>query len=126
MNKEQAIHNFWSGFAWKAYDEGTVPDNAMAINNGRYITYSVANDSIGNDLLLTASLWMSSTGWEEISLKTYEIARYIETQMPPTIKLDNGRLKIRKGTPFAQRMTDEDDSIRRVVINIIAEYLTEY
>lgn len=126
MNKEQTIYCFWSSFGWKAYDEGTVPDNAMTDNNGRYITYSVATDSIGNDLLLTASLWNRSTSWENLDEKTDEIARYIETEMPPSIKLDNGRLKIRKGTPFAQRMTDEDDSIRRVVINIIAEYLTEY
>ena len=126
MDKEQALHKFWSSFGWKAYDENTVPDNAMAENNYRYITYSVGTDSLDNTLLLTASLWNRSNSWEDVDKKSHDIARFIETQVPPSIRIDNGRLKIRKGTPFAQRMADEDDSIRRIVLSIIVEFLTNY
>ena len=46
---------------------------------------------------------------------------------PPTIELDNGRLYIAKGTPFAQRMSEpSDDTVRRILLNISAEYLTAY
>lgn len=54
------------------------------------------------------------------------IAEAIKKMRPPAIKFDNGRLFITKGTPFAQRMTDEDDMVRRIYINITAEYFSAY
>ena len=39
MNKYQVWQAFWSSFGWAAYNENTVPDNAMELNNNRYITY---------------------------------------------------------------------------------------
>ena len=68
MNKEQAIHSFWSGFGLKAYDEQTVPtgDDAPAFP---YITYEVITNNIGNPVQLTASLWYRTTGWTEITAK---------------------------------------------------------
>lgn len=126
MNKTQKLHEFWSSFGWAAYDENTVPDNALAANNNRYITYSVSTDSFGNELMMSASLWHRSTSWETISKKAEEISKYIETEMPPSFLIDEGRVKIRKGVPFAQRMGDDDDTIRRILINISAEFLTKY
>jgi hypothetical protein len=46
---------------------------------------------------------------------------------PPSIKFDGGRLYIAKGNPFAQRMADpNDDMIRRMYLNIQAEFLSAY
>lgn len=126
MNKYQALQYFWSLFGWKAYNELTVPSDAMEQNNNRYITYESATDSYDSDLLLSASLWMRSTSWTEIHAKAQEISEYIETQYPPAIPIDGGFLKIRKGTPFATDMADDDQTIRRVRLNIYAEFLTAY
>lgn len=122
MDKAQALHNFWSSFGLPAYDENTVPEDAKMPR----ITYSVATDSIDNKILLSASLWYHSMSWEDISKKAEEIAEALVFMNPPAIEIDNGRLYLCKGAPFAQRMDDPDDSIRRIYINVEAEYLTAY
>ena len=120
MNKAQAIHNFWSGFQWPAYDENSVPDNAEYPR----ITYEVQTDSIDNAVLLSASLWDRSDSWERISKKSDQIAMEIVRMNPPAIKINGGGLYITKGTPFARRMGDGDDSVKRIYLNINAEFLT--
>ena len=121
MDKSQAIHQFWSGFDLTAYDENTVPDDVQI----PYITYSVRTDSLGNVLMLSGSLWYRSPSWAEISQKAEQISKYVANMAP--IKIDGGYLWIMKGTPFAQRMSDPgDDMVRRIYINIIAEFLTAY
>lgn len=123
MNKSQAIQTFWESFKIPAYDELTVPDNAPF----PYITYNVKTDSIGNICLMSASLWYRSTSWKDVSDKAEEIAEYIVKMAPPSIEIDNGRLYISKGTPFAQRMSEpNDDMVRRIYININAEFLTAF
>ena len=119
MNKEQALHSFWSQFG-NAYDRNTVPDDATFPR----ITYESATDNFGGQLILSASLWDRSTSWAAIT----ELLHTIETTLGmggQTIGYDGGMLWVKRGTPFAQRMPDEDDSIRRIVINIETEYLSE-
>lgn len=123
MTKGQAIQKFWESFDLTAYDETTVPDNAKY----PYITYSVQTDSIGNTVMTNASLWYRSYSWKEISEKAEEIAKKIVTMYPPTIDIDDGRIYITKGVPFAQRMREEsDDAVRRVILNVNFEFLTNY
>lgn len=121
MDKAQAIHHFWSSFGLPAYDENTVDEDAEF----PYITYSVATGSIDDFILLNASLWYRSTSWAAISRKADEIAQYITNIHPPAIKIDGGRVYLYKGSPFAQRMAEEsDDSVRRIYLNVYAEFLT--
>lgn len=123
MDKEQALHNFWSSFGLPAYDENTVPETATL----PYITYEVVTDSLGDPVSLNASLWYRQYSWKEITQKSEEIARAIQNQYPPSIPIDGGRLYITKGTPFARRAAeDEDKTIRRIILNITAEYFTAY
>lgn len=121
MDKEQAIHNFWSSFGLTAYDVNTVPDKAQT----PYITYEVSVDNVGNPVLLTGSIWYRSISWEEITKKKDEISEAIGYGHK-TIKVDGGYLYITRGTPFAQRMSDNDDSIRRIYINLMVEFLTDH
>lgn len=120
-NKYQALQQFWELFGWPAYNENTVPDNAL--DAGGYITYEAATDSIDNAVLLSASLWRRASGWTAIHAKAQEIADYIEREMPPSIPIKDGRMVIRKATPFAQDGADDDDTIRRVNLNIYVEFL---
>lgn len=119
-DKWQAVQNFWSSFGIPAYDESTVPDDAAYPR----ITYYVAVDSLDRPVNLYANVWYRSTSWAEISQKVDEIDSAIRNMRPPTIKIDGGRLYITKGSPFAQRMTDTDDMVRRVYINLSVEYFT--
>lgn len=123
MDKAQALQNFWESFGIPAYEQTTVPESATM----PYITYSVSTDSLDNVVNMYASVWYHSTSWKDISEKTEQISRYIVSMNPPSIKFDGGRLYIAKGTPFAQRMEDpNDDMIRRMYLNIQAEYLSAY
>lgn len=122
MDKHQALYSFWSSFGLPAYDQYTVPDEAAL----PYLTYEDVTDSIGNVVNMTASLWYRDSGWEAISRKTQEIADTIEAMYPITLPLDTGRLYLTRGRPWAQRMNEPDDSgVRRVVLNLQAEYLTQ-
>ena len=127
MDKAQAIHNFWSGFDLPAFDEIDVPDKL----DGRpvempYITYNVYTDSLDGMLTLNASIWYRETTWKNVTKKAEEIAEYIVKMSPPSIEIDNGRLYLTKGTPFAQRLSDEDDMVKRIYLMVNAEFLTAY
>lgn len=122
MNKEQAIHKFWNSFGISAYDENTVPDGLEF----PYITYSVSTDSLGNALTLYANIWDRSTSWERATLKAEEIAQFIGYGHHLE-SFNGGYVYITKGTPFAQRMSEPgDDMVRRIYINVEAEFLCEY
>lgn len=118
MNKYQALDEFWNSFEIPAYDANTVPENAEL----PYITYEASAGSLDENLFLNASIWYFGMSWEDISDKADEISAYIG-QGGAGQKYDRGRLWIRRGTPFAQRMSEpSNDSIRRILLNIVAEF----
>lgn len=119
MDKFQAIQSFWQSYGLPAYDEQDLPDDAKM----PYITYSASVDNINNNLFHTGSLWYRSENWKDISLKCAEIADDIGYGFK-TIRIDDGFVYIRRGTPFAQRMKDEDEKVKRIIINIQVEFLT--
>lgn len=118
MDAEQAINTFWSSFGLEAYDENSVPDDASL----PYITYSVSFDSFDNDFTLTASLWGRSSVWTGLTSLVHAIGDDI-TDGGKLLPTDNGAIWLRKGSPFYQRMGDEDKSIKRIYINVYAEYI---
>ena len=123
MDKAQAIHRFWNSFGLPAYDENSVPEDAVY----PYITYSVATDSLGNVVILNASIWDRTTTWVSITQKAEEIAQTLAEFGYYKMKLDNGYVWFVKGTPFAQRMRDPiDEQIKRIYLNVQAEFLTAY
>lgn len=120
MDKWQALDAFWNSFDLPAYDENTVPDGAVM----PYITYAAVTSAFEQPITLTGSIWYRNTSWASASRKADDIARYIGTSYK-VIKLDEGYMVLSKGTPFAQRMADEDDSVRRVYIMVDVEFFTE-
>ena len=126
MNKTQAIHQFWSGFGIPAWDENTVPDDAL-IRGEKYIAYSVSTGSLDDVLNLSGKIWDTNTNtWEYVETKAQEISYSIATMNPPTMQIDNGRLYITEGRPFSQRIPNPNENVRGVLINIQAEFLTAY
>ena len=125
MDKEQALHQFWSQFkvdgkSIPAYDQSTVPDDAPFPR----ITYEVITDNFGVQNVLTASIWDRSKSWQGVT----DILHEVEEQLGrggQTLHCKGGMVWIYRGMPFAQRMPDTDDSIRRIVINIEGEFITE-
>ena len=122
MTKEQALTKFWESFGLTAYDENSVPSGENKPTYP-YITYNVVTGSFGSNLALTASLWYKSSSWEAITTKADEISRVIGLG-GVILTYDDGAIWIKRGDSFAQRMNDPNDSIRRIYLNIIAEYIS--
>lgn len=120
MTKAAAIYQFWSSFGLTAYEENTVPSDAAF----PHLTYQLVTDSFGNEVQVAASLWYRSESWTAINAKAEEISAYIG-RGGKIIQCDNGRIWIKRGTPFAQNMGDDSDSlIKRKYMNLSIEYFT--
>ena len=116
-DKWTALHTFFNEFGITAYDENTVPESAEM----PYITYEAQTASLGEALLLSASIWYRSNSWAEISQKADGIGDLIGGGYK--VPYDNGRLWITKSAPFATRMSEpSDEQIRRIVLQITAEF----
>lgn len=121
MNKWQALDEFWNSFDIPAFEQSTVPEDET-LRGDFYITYEAVTDSLDRAVPMSASIWkLNTTKWDEISQKAEQISDALV--QVKTIPLDTGFLYITRGQPFAQRVADEDDSTRRIYINIMAEYL---
>ena len=118
MDKAQAIQAFFESFGVPAYEESTVPDTAVT----PYITYSMVADSIGHPVPMTASVWDKSYSWARLSGITNGISEALV--QVKSIPLDVGFVYVSRGTPFLQRMVDEDDTMRRIYLNFMLEFLT--
>lgn len=119
MDKWQGLHSFFSSFGLIAYDESSVPDNATM----PYITYTAAVDSLNSAVALSANLWYRSTSWEEISQKADEIYHAIQNG-GVRVPLDVGYLWVVAGSPFAQRVTEEVDTVKHIYIALVGEFQT--
>lgn len=119
MTKASAIYNFWNSFL-TAYEENSVPTDATF----PYITYQLVTDSLDNDVQMTASLWYRGSSWVQANAKAEEISHTIG-RGGKILKCDNGRIWIKRGTPFAQNMGDDTDNlIKRKYLNITVEFFT--
>lgn len=121
MDKEQVLHSFWSSFGVPAYDENSVPDAKK--NAFPYITYEVQTDNIDHVVSLHASIWDRSSSWATVTNLQREIEKKI-SYGSLILKCKGGYAYITRGTPFSMRLADEDDSIKRIYINIQVEFLT--
>ena len=120
MTKAAAIYQFWSGFGLTAYEENTVPTDAVF----PYVTYQLVTDSFDREVAATASLWYRGESWTAINAKTEEISQKI-SRGGKIISCDGGAIWLKRGQPFAQSMDDEsDDLIKRKYLNITAEFMT--
>lgn len=117
MNKMQTLNSFWNSFGWKAYDAASVPEEVPK----KHISYEASSDTFGNTVAQTANLWDVSTSWKDIQEKEMEISDYIG-RGGIMIMYGDGAMWIKKGTPWAQRLPDEEN-IKRIVINIEIEFV---
>ena len=120
MTKAAAIYKFWNSFGLTAYEENTVPSDAVF----PYVTYQLVIDSFDLEIQLSASLWYRSESWTGINAKTEEISQKI-SRGGKIIPCDGGAIWLKRGQPFAQNMGDESDNlIKRKYLNITAEFMT--
>lgn len=124
MTKASALYNFFSSFGIEAYEETLVPTGEEA-PKFPYLTYQLITDSFDNEVLIPVSLWYrSEASLLALNTKTEEISQRIG-RGGVFLGCDGGKIWIKRGSPFAQTMSDpKDNTIRRKYINITAEFLT--
>ena len=122
MDSWQAQDAFWNSFGIPAFEESTVPDEV----NLPYITYTAEYGFFEVETQLTASIWYKGMSWKDVSKKATEIRDRIVSLQGSAIKVDGGYMRLYITTvPFAQRMSDEDATVRRIVVTIGAEFMTK-
>lgn len=123
MTKEAALFNFYSSFGLPVHEENSVPTGENA-PKFPYITYELVTDDFGGETALTASLWYRSETLVKINAKTKEISAAIG-RGGVFLPCDGGAIWIKRGTPFAQSMSDDSDElIKRKLLNLTAEFIT--
>ena len=123
MTKAAATYEFWAGFGLPAFEENSVP-SGVDEPAFPYITYQLITDSFGGDVAMTASLWYRDSSWVKANAKADEISEAIGYG-GNVILCNGGSIWIKRGQPFAQRMGDASDQmIKRIIINIEAEYFS--
>lgn len=124
MTKNAVIQMFFSGYGLQAYPDTSVPTGSNA-PSFPYVTYNASTDSDMGRTTVTASVWYRSMNWTEINAKIDEISADIGTAK--TIECENGAIIVRKGTPFAQPLGDNnDDMVKRKVLMFDFLFATTY
>ena len=120
MTKGAALQAFFSRFM-DAYAASAVPDDATL----PYLTYELITSAWnGGEVGLTVNMWFRTTSEKEPNAEVDKLSKAIGlggVQIP----CDDGVIWLKRGSPWAQSLTDETDkTIKRRYINVTAEYLT--
>lgn len=120
MTKEAVLANFFESFAINAYEESNVPKDVDA--GYPRLTYTAVIGEPMQDTALTCSLWYYSESFADINAKAEEIRRKLG-RGGIILPCDGGAIWLKRGEPFAQNVSDENDMVRRKYINITAQYI---
>lgn len=122
MDRQEAIHFFWSQFA-TAYEENSVEDDAD-LKTG-YITYQKVISDFEDPVFPEATIWTRSKSWLTADTILNNIADFLG-EGGQIIKINEGRLWVVKGSPFAQEYTENDDTdIKAYRLNVSMEFMTK-
>ena len=120
MTKGAALQAFFSQFM-DAYAASAVPEDVTF----PYLTYELITSAWnGGEVGLTVNMWFRTTSEKEPNAAVDKLSKAIGlggVQIP----CDDGMIWLKRGSPWAQSLTDETDkTIKRRYINVTAEYLT--
>jgi hypothetical protein len=123
MTKAEAMRNFWNSFGIPAYEENSLPTGIPF----PYITYQLVEDSFGNEVAMSANIWDKDSdghsALKTVSIKADEISEYIG-RGGVLLPVNGGKIWVKRGSPFAQTLADEDRTVKRKYLNIVVEYFT--
>lgn len=108
---------YWSSFGLPAYEENTVPDDAVM----PYLTYQAVNGQLGGVPNASANLYYKGTSWAKIMQEVDHMEKFIDRQM----FFDGGIMKVRKPLQnFAQPMPEAVKNVRRMLLTVEVEFLS--
>ena len=117
-NALSALNTFWNSFSVPAYEVATIPDDVEM----PYITYEGAIDNFGKEIATNVNLYYRGKSWKSITQKLDEIDDVISDGVYVPFS-NNKALLIRKANPFAQPVAEDDEQVRRYILNLTYEYI---
>ena len=120
MTKAAALHQWFNQFL-PFYPASSVPDDVVF----PYGTYELITSAFdGGEQGLAVNFWYYTASEAIPNAKVEELSKRIGYS-GVTIPCDEGYIWLKRGSPFCQSLTYENDpAIKRRYINITAEYLT--
>lgn len=111
-----ALYTFFSGFGITAYTTNNVPENAVL----PYLTYDLAVGKTLSSAPIGARLWWEGT----LPAALFEKADEIQSSIGTGIQLPcgNGYIWLYQGDPFVQPVSDEDDRLSTLYLNVTASF----
>ena len=117
-----AIQSFMGSFGIPAYPVTSVPDDAET----PYLTYTLAIGAWGDgETNIPVDLWYRGESEAEPNAMARKISRRVGMG-GVQLACDVGTVWIKRGSPFSQTVQDEDNSIKRRLVNLSAEFNTVY
>ena len=124
MTKDAVIQSFFESFGLNAFPSSSVPTGSDAPEYP-YITYSAPSDWDMERVTVTASVWYRGTSWTALNAKVKDISQIIGSAN--VLICDEGRIIVRKGSPWAQPMGDDvDNMIKRKILTFEFLFATTY
>lgn len=116
MTQAAAIYRFLNSFGIPVYPTTSVPDNAEM----PYMTYDLALGSWGDgELDLAVNVWYRTESEAAPNAKVTEISKALFGGRQ--LACDGGSVWIKKGEPWCQAVEDEDNSVKRRMVNLVVE-----
>lgn len=119
--REAALFDFLSSFGIDAYPASATLETSQM----PYLTYELAIGEFNTPVNMTVNLWYYTTSEAKPNAKVREIEKAIKDRGRITYQDDDGitrLLIVRKGSPWCQAVTDEDNAVKRRYLNIELEY----
>lgn len=121
VTPEAAIYMFMNGFGIPAMPSSSVEHDQKF----PYITYDLTlGEWLGGDVNMPVNVWYRTESEAEPNAKVREIFDAIGIG-GVTLPCDNGALWLKRGSPWAQAVTieNENEGVKRRYVNINIEYL---
>lgn len=120
MTPEAALFNLMSSFGVPAYAATSVPDDAVM----PYLTYELAVGYWGSgEVNVPVRLWDRTASEARMNSMVRSVAAGIPVG-GVTVPCDGGMLWVKRGSPWAQSLTDEaTTNVKCRYLNVDVEYL---
>lgn len=121
MTQAAAIYEFLNSFGIPAYPTTSVPEKTVM----PYITYDLVLGSWGDgEQDLAVDVWYRTESEAEPNAKVTEMSKALSGGKQ--IECDGGSIWIKKGQPWCQAVNDDDNSVKRRLVNMVVEPNTLY
>ena len=119
MTSAEASHSWLESFGLPVYASSSVTSDTKL----PYVTYDWATgDILSGEVNETVNVWYRTTSEAVPNAKADEIGKALGLG-GVMLHYDGGGMRLKKGSPFCQSVTDDDGNVKRRYLNIDIEFI---